>query len=197
MELGEPDASGRRRPVPVKGSEFTLDFDAIIGAIGQAPEIPAGFQVKTGRGNTIRADADTMATSQPGVWAGGDAVTGPDSVIRAIAAGRKAASSIDRYLGGDGIIEEELTQERQIGMCTGMTDEDFAGKPRVEMPCLPPKQVTGNFTEVELGLPEAGAVAEGKRCFQCGIRLQISRAPLPPAGSERETRELEEVESVA
>ena len=197
MELGEPDASGRRRPVPVKGSEFTTDYNAIIGAIGQRPDIPDDFKVRTGRGNTIQAADDTLATSQPGVWAGGDAVTGPDSVIRAIAAGRKAASSIDKYLGGDGIIDEELTQERQIGMCTGMTDEDFASKPRVEMPCLSPEQVTGNFTEVELGLPEAGAVAEGKRCFQCGIRLQISRAPLPPAGSMRKTRELEEVESVA
>jgi pyruvate/2-oxoglutarate dehydrogenase complex dihydrolipoamide dehydrogenase (E3) component len=196
MELGEPDASGRRRPVPIKGSEFTMDFDSIIGAIGQAPEIPAEFKVKTGRGNTIRADADTLATSQPGVWAGGDAVTGPDSVIRAIAAARKAASSIDRYLGGDGIIDEELTQERQIGMCAGMTEEDFAGRTRVEMPCLTPEQVTSNFTEVELGLTEAGAVAEGKRCFQCGIRLQISPAPLPLLGSENKTKELKKVIAV-
>ena len=176
--------------MPIKGSEFTEDYDALIGAIGQAPEIPDGFQVKTGRGNTVQAD-DTLATSRPGVWAGGDAVTGPDSVIRAIAAGRKAASSIDRYLGGGGIIDEELTQEREIGMCTGMTEEDFAGRTRVEMPCLPPEQVTGNFTEVELGLPEAGTVAEGKRCFQCGVRLQISSAPLPPVGSEKKTRGLE------
>jgi formate dehydrogenase beta subunit len=195
MELGEPDASGRRRPVPMKGSEFTTDFNSIIGAIGQTPDIPAEFKVKTGRGNTIQADADTMVTSQPGVWAGGDAVTGPDSVIRAIAAGRKAASSIDKYLGGDGIIDEELTQERQIGMCAGMTEEDFAGKARVEMPCLPPEQVTGNFNEVELGLTEAGAVAEGKRCFQCGVRLQISPAPLPPAGNKSKSRELKEVAS--
>jgi formate dehydrogenase beta subunit len=195
MELGEPDASGRRRPVPIKGSEFTTDYDAIIGAIGQAPEIPAEFKVKTGRGNTIQADADTMATSQPGVWAGGDAVTGADSVIRAIAAGRKAAISIDKYLGGDGVIDEELTQERRIGMYAGITEEDFAGRPRVEMPCLPPEQVTSSFTEVELGLTEAGAVAEGKRCFQCGVRLQISPAPLPPAWSQNRAREPEELES--
>jgi formate dehydrogenase beta subunit len=196
MELGEPDASGRRRPVPIKGSEFTMGFDAIIGAIGQAPEIPAEFKVKTGRGNTIQADVDTLATSQPGVWAGGDAVTGPDSVIRAIAASRKAASSIDKYLGADGIIDEELTQERQIGMCAGMVEEDFAGRARVEMPCLPPEQVIGNFTEVELGLTEAGAVAEGKRCFQCGVRLQISPAPRPPLGSEKKAGELKKEMSV-
>jgi formate dehydrogenase beta subunit len=195
MELGEPDASGRRRPVPIKGSEFDTVYDSIIGAIGQRPDIPDDFKVKTGRGDTIRADEDTMATSRPGVWAGGDAVTGPDSVIRAIAAGRKAASSIDKYLGGDGIIDEVLTQERQIGFCVGMTEEDFNKKPRVEMPCLPPEKVTGNFTEVEIGLTEAGAVAEGKRCFQCGIRLQISPAPLPPADSKRKSGEPEEIAS--
>ncbi|MFC1901613.1 FAD-dependent oxidoreductase [Chloroflexota bacterium] len=189
MELGEPDASGRRRPVPVAGSEFTMDFDSIIGAIGQSPEIPAEFQVKTGRGNTIRADADTLATSRPGVWAGGDAVTGPDSVIRAIAAGRKAASSIDKYLGGGGIIDEELTREREIGMCAGITEEGFAGEARVKMPCLPPEQVTGNFTEVEIGLAEDRAAAEGKRCFQCGVRQQISPAPLPPAGGKKKAEE--------
>jgi len=195
MALGEPDASGRRRPVPIKGSEFDTEYEAIIGAIGQSPEIPAEFKLKTGRGNTIQADTDTLATSRPGVWAGGDAVTGPDSVIRAIAAGRKAASSIDRYLGGDGVIDEELTQERAIGMCVGITEEDFASRTRVEMPCLPPEQVTSNFTEVELGLTEVGAVAEGKRCFQCGIRLQISPAPTPPAMSGNSAREPKEVES--
>jgi NADPH-dependent glutamate synthase beta subunit-like oxidoreductase len=179
MALGEPDASGRRRPVPIKGSEFDEEYTAIIGAIGQRPEIPEGFGIKTGRGDTIQAN-DSLATSRAGVWAGGDAVTGPDSVIRAIAAGRTAAGSIDKYLGGSGVVDEELTKERRIGMCAGITEENFAGKTRVEMPCLSPEQVTGNFTEVELGLTEEGAVAEGRRCFQCGVRLQISPAPRPP-----------------
>ena len=159
------------------------------------PDKTARNVLKTGRGNTLQADADTLTTSRLGVWAGGDAVTGPDSVIRAIEAGRRAASSIDKYLGGDGIIDEELTQERAIGMCVGITEDDFVGRTRVEMPCLPPEQVTSNFTEVELGLTEAGAVAEGKRCFQCGIRLQISPAPTPPAMSGNIARELKEVES--
>ncbi len=179
MELGEPDASGRRRPVPIKGSEFDADYDSIIGAIGQRTEKVEGYGVKTGRANTISTD-DNLATSKPGVWAGGDAVTGPDSVIRAIAAGRTAASSIDKYLGGDGVIDEELTGERQIGMCTGITAEGFAGQKRVKMPFLPPDKVTDNFIEVETGLPEDGTVAEGKRCLQCGVRSQISPAPLPP-----------------
>ena len=196
-ELGEPDASGRRRPVTIKGSEFDAEYDSIIGAIGQRPDIPPDFKVKTGRGDTIQADSRTLQTSRQGVWAGGDAVTGPDSVIRAIAAGRTAASSIDKYLGGSGIIDEELTPERKIGICAGMTDEDFSSKPRVKMPCLPPEQVTDNFTEVELGLPEDGTIAEGKRCFQCGVRLQISPAPLPPNARLKKAGKSGKVESVA
>jgi len=181
MELGEPDASGRRRPVPVKGSEFDTEYDVIIGAIGQVPEIPAGFKVKTGRGNTIQADMTTMATSRKGVWAGGDAVTGPDFVIRAIAGGRVAASSIDKYLGGSGDIEEQLTVERGIGKCAGLTAADFPTQSRVKMPALPPEQVMHDLTkEVELGLYNDGAVAEGRRCFQCGFRSQITPAPRPP-----------------
>ena len=154
MALGEPDASGRRRPVPIKGSEFDVEYDAIIGAIGQQPDIPAGFKVKTARGNTIQTNAKTLATSRKGVWAGGDAVTGPASVIGAIAAGRTAASSIDKFLGGSGNIDEELTTERNIGICAGITAEDFPGQPRVKMPCLPAEKVVNNFTEVETGLPD-------------------------------------------
>ncbi len=190
-ELGEPDASGRRRPVPIKGSEFDAEYDVIIGAIGQRPDIPADFKVKTGRGDTIQAHAATLLTSRKGVWAGGDAVTGPDSVIRAIAAGRTAASSIDMYLGGTGIIDEELTADRKIGICAGITAEDFPVQPRVKMPYLPAEKVIDNFIEVETGLPEEAAVAEGKRCFQCGFRLQITPAPRPPASKE----ELDKTES--
>jgi NADPH-dependent glutamate synthase beta subunit-like oxidoreductase len=195
MELGEPDASGRRRPVPIKGSEFDAEYDIIIGAIGQSPEIPAGFKVKTARGNTIQADSRTMATSRKGVWAGGDAVTGPDSVIGAIAAGRTAASSIDKYLGGSGNIEEELTTERKIGICAGITAEDFPGRTRVKMPCLPAEEVVNNFTEVETGLLNDEAMAEGKRCFQCGFRNQITPALRPPETCAKKTVDSDKVES--
>ncbi len=185
MELGEPDASGRQRPVPIKGSEYDLECDTIIGAIGQTPVIPAGFKVKTARGNTITVDANTMETSRKGVWAGGDAVTGPAFVIQAIANGRTAASSIDKYLGGSGNIDEVLTKERKIGICAGLTAESFPEQTRVEMPHLPFKKVIADFTEVETGLLEGGAIAEGKRCFQCGFRNQITPAPRPPEIAKR------------
>jgi NADPH-dependent glutamate synthase beta subunit-like oxidoreductase len=183
--LGELDASGRRRPVPIKGSEFNVEYDTIIAAIGQVPDIPRGFKVQTGRGNSIHANRATLATTEKAVWAGGDAVPGRDnvalSVIRAIAHGRIAASSIDKFLGGSGDIEEKLTIERNIGICAGLTAEGFTGQTRVKMPSLPAKKVINNFTEVETGLITDGAIAEGKRCFQCGFRNQISPAPRPPA----------------
>jgi formate dehydrogenase beta subunit len=182
--LGELDASGRRRPVPIKGSEFDVEYDTVIAAIGQVPDIPKGFKVQTGRGNSIHANRETLATTEKAVWAGGDAVPGRDSValsvIRAIAHGRLAASSIDKFLGGSGNIEEELTADRKIGMCAGITAEDFTGQQRVKMPCLPPDKVIHNFTEVETGLITDEAIAEGKRCFQCGFRNQILPAPRPP-----------------
>jgi NADPH-dependent glutamate synthase beta subunit-like oxidoreductase len=187
MELGEPDASGRRRPVPIKGSEFSTKFDSIIAAIGQTPEIPEKFNVKIGRGNTIQANPETLATNKKGVWAGGDAVSGPASVIEAIAAGRKAASSIDKYLGGSGVIDEELTKERQFRMCVGK-EEGFIERLHVAMPCLPVERREG-FIEVELGFDEQEALKEAKRCFQCGVRLQIPPTPLPPTKKRTVTEE--------
>ena len=107
MELGEPDASGRCRPVPVKGTEFATELDTLIAAIGERPEVPAGFQAELGRGNVLKVNED-LGVGREGVFAGGDCVTGPALVINAIAAGRKAAQSIDRYLGGKGDIREHL-----------------------------------------------------------------------------------------
>jgi NADPH-dependent glutamate synthase beta subunit-like oxidoreductase len=103
MELGEPDASGRRRPVPVEGSEFDMELDMIVPAIGQAIDASCVEQtegVETTRRGTLVADPETMATSRAGVFAGGDAVTGPDIAIRAVAAGKRAAVAIDQYLKG-------------------------------------------------------------------------------------------------
>lgn len=195
MELGEPDASGRRRPVPIKGSEFDEEYTAIVGAIGQRTEKIEGYGVKTGWANTIQANEKTLEASRKGVWAGGDAVTGPDSVIRAIAAGRVAASSMDKYLGGSGVIDEELTQERRIGTCAGVTAEEFHGMLRVKMPCIPTEQAVRSFAEVETGLPEDGTIAEGKRCFQCGFRAQIFPAPVPPLEEGQRPEKTAAVES--
>ena len=179
MALGEPDASGRRRPVPIAGSEFSMDFDSIIAAIGQIPDIPGQFGLKVGRGNTLQVDPDTLATDRQGVYAGGDAVSGPASVIEAIADGRRAAVSIDKYLGGSGEIDEVLTAIRQFNPCVGK-DDDFLDRVQVQMPCIAEEERVGDFAEVELGFDEQAAVAEAKRCLQCAFRRQISPVPLPP-----------------
>ena len=165
MELGAMDASGRRRPEPIKGSEFTMEFDTIIAAIGQRPEIPHQFNLATGRGNAIETDPDTLATSIEGVFAGGDAVTGPASVIEAIAAGRQAAISIDKYLGGSGVIDEVLAPpEEAVGAL-----EEAEEKRRPLMPTLPLEQRTGDFSQVELGYSEEMAIEEAERCLRCDL----------------------------
>ncbi|GAF95989.1 unnamed protein product, partial [marine sediment metagenome] len=98
MELGEPDASGRRQPVPLKDSEFNREFDTLIAAIGQAPQTPDDFRIRIGKGSTIQIDPVTLTTNRAGVFAGGDAVTGPATVVEALATGKLAASRIDDYL---------------------------------------------------------------------------------------------------
>jgi len=179
MKLGEPDASGRRRPVPIRGSEFTMEFHNVIAAIGQAPEVPAQFEIELGRGNVIKTNSETLATNREGVFAGGDVVTGPASVIGAIAQGRQAASSIDSYLGGNGIIDESLISADEPDPWLG-TNGDFADRIRAHMSCLDISQRLADFAEVELGYDEATAEEEAKRCLRCDLRLKLSSPMLPP-----------------
>jgi len=179
MELGEPDASGRRRPVPVTGSEFTLEFDNIISSIGQASDIPTKFEVEIGRGNVIKTNTSTLETSREGVFAGGDIVSGPASVIQAIAHGRQAAISIDKYLGGSGLIDEILAPIETPDTWLG-TDADFVDKRQPTMPSIDNKRRLAGFTEVELGYPETTAVEEAMRCLRCELRLRVSSPTLPP-----------------
>ncbi len=199
MELGEADSSGRRRPVPLVGSEFTLEFDNLITAIGQVPEVPQGFEISLNR-TVIQVTADTLATDKQGVYAGGDAVLGPASVIEAIAQGRKAAVAIDRYLGGDGDINEVLVEYEEASPWIGQ-DEDFATAKRAgstKRPwqksaqsscssgqrsgskCDPDELLYTAFTEVELGMFEEMGVEEAARCLNCQLRLQIRKVPKPP-----------------
>jgi len=171
MQLGAPDASGRRRPVPIAGSEFTMTFDNIIAAIGQRPEVPEKYNLSIGRGNTVEADPETTATNREGVFAGGDAVTGPASVIEAIAAGRKGAVSIDKYLGGQGIIDETLAPLPETEPPLTRAEK---GR-RVHPPELTPAERTRSFAEVEGLLAEEMAVAETARCLKCDLAYEVER----------------------
>jgi NADPH-dependent glutamate synthase beta subunit-like oxidoreductase len=166
MELGAVDSSGRRRPMPVKGSEFGLHFDTVIAAIGQMPEASDKFGLLLGSGNTFQVDADILATAREGVFAGGDAVTGPAIVIEAIAAGRQAAVSIDKYLGGNGIIDEVLASPEEI---ESLHETEEGEKHRILIPTLALSERLGSFAEVELGLGEEMAIEEAKRCLRCDL----------------------------
>jgi len=175
MELGEPDASGRRRPVPVPGSEFTVKCSTVVAAIGQSVDRTLaereGLQV-TNWG--IAADERTLATNLPGVFAGGDAVLGADLAVRAVAAGRMAAVSIDQFLGG-----EEVTGDAAI-MDIALRPVDDAERAeifraieqaaRVPMPEIDMARRTASFDEVETGLPDEVAQREARRCLSCGCR---------------------------
>jgi heterodisulfide reductase subunit A-like polyferredoxin len=171
MELGKPDASGRRRPIPIEGSEFVFDADTVIAAIGQAPDtgfLADGDSVNLARRGTIQVDAETGMTSKDGVFAGGDVASGPATVVDAIAAGKRAAYGIDRYLRGEksgGTAAASATdrlEERHIPYATER-------KPRRSMPELPAEQRIKSFDEVELGFDEQAALAEADRCLSCGV----------------------------
>ncbi len=166
-DLGEFDRSGRRRPVPREGSDFIVEADVIITAIGQAVET-AGLEqdgLETGRRGTFVADEKTCATGMDGVFAGGDCVTGPDTVIEAIAAGKRAAEAIDKYLGGDGVLYRPVEVVRKL---TAEPIEEET--PRRPVPCVPVEQRTTDFTEVELGYTAGMALAEAARCLRCDVK---------------------------
>jgi len=167
-ELGEPEASGRRRPVPVAGSEFVVAADMVIAAIGELPDL--AFLGTSGVGvgeGTITADPRTMATNVKGIFAGGDAVTGPATVIEAIAAGTRAAFAIDRFLRGQDMAEE-VVEPRIIGI-EEIDVARFKKRERETMPSLSAKKRTKGFSEVELGFAELEALFEADRCLQCGL----------------------------
>jgi len=134
--------------------------------------------VQIGRG-TIQVDGNTLQTSVPKIFAGGDVVKGPASVIDAIAMGRKATASIDKYLGGDGVIDEALIPADKPDPRLGQ-EKGFADRSRVQMPLLPVKERLHGYSQVELGFSEEEAVKEAKRCLRCDLRLQISPVILPP-----------------
>jgi heterodisulfide reductase subunit A len=166
MELGTPDAGGRRRPVPIKGSEFEMDVDNIIVALGQGVDkaaLPKELEF-TGWG-TVVVDPATLETNIEGVFAGGDVVSGASDVIASVATGKEAAISIDRYLKGVDLKEGRPTPRERV---KDVPKEGVQTKPRPDMPTLQVAKRRG-FAEVELGFDEKAAVEEARRCLNCGV----------------------------
>lgn len=170
MELGAPDASGRPAPVPIPGSEFVLPCDAIVVTIGQTPDLAAlgnRLGLDTTRWGTLAADPLTLETNVPGVFAGGDCVTGPDVVVNALYAGRKAAISIDRYLNNQDLRsgrEREGPYRAQYAVDTaGVLVQRQIPMPAIELPRRK------SFDEVHTGYTPEMARAEAARCLDCAV----------------------------
>ncbi len=166
MELGAPDASGRRRPVPLKGSEFTIDVDNVIIAIGQGLDkamLPEGLDYTNW--GTLSVDPVTLQTNIDGVFAGGDMVSGPADVIAAVAAGKEAAISMDRYLRG---IDMKEGRPETVKRVEEVSKAGVRPEARHSMPTLEVGKRKG-FDEVELGFDEKTAVEEAQRCLNCAV----------------------------
>lgn len=167
MKLGEPDAGGRRRPVPIDGEFETIELDTVIMAIGQKINIDGFEQLElTNRGN-ISADEKTFRTSVDGIFAVGDATNrGASIAIEAIGEAQKASEIVDRYLHGENAeYKKPFVSERIV------TAEDLADREkcaRVRMPQRSPEERKHDFEEINLGLTPEQAVAEAKRCLECG-----------------------------
>ncbi|MCC6587735.1 MAG: FAD-dependent oxidoreductase [Bryobacterales bacterium] len=173
IELGEADKDGRRRPVPVKGSEFSITCSTVIAAIGQT--VDRGLAERQGLrvdAIGIAADERTFATNLPGVFAGGDAVLGADLAVRAVATGRMAAASIHQYLTGVRVVGEPTSMRINMKPMDDLERaaifRDIERTERVRHPEIEWERRVRTFDEVELGLPPEQAETEAHRCMSCG-----------------------------
>lgn len=177
MELGPPDESGRRRPVPVEGSFFEFETDAVIAAIGQRVKFPMldveppETRLKLDRWGTIWVNPRTYETSVPGIFAAGDAVLGPATVVLAVGSAKEAAISIDRFLEG-----RDLEEGRDYFL--PVPEKPFRVKPRkkrTKYSKIPVEERLNSLKEVFLGFSEEEALREAERCLECGICSECYR----------------------
>jgi NADH-quinone oxidoreductase subunit F len=188
-EPGERDASGRRRPVPVPGSETDIPLDTLIVAISEGSDtdcvaVAGGQRIEVSSGGTVVVDPQTLMTNRPGVFAGGDVVTGPNTVVEAIAAGKKVAVMIERYLRG-----EEMRQpiERHLPRVyvepLDMEAEELLPSERAETPRAPVEWRKRGFAEVEMSLSVEEAAREAKRCLRCDLEFTRPKEEVALAGA--------------
>ena len=175
--LGEIDSSGRRRPVPIKDSEYTIELDTLIVAIGEDAGVDAigpadSSNIDVTKWNTVKTDDNTLLTSRPGVFAGGDVVTGPNTIIDAIAAGKKAAVMIDRYLHGEELDQPVETELPHVYIePIEVESEDLSIIDRAESPMITVEKRQKNFNEVESVLSIIAARKEAGRCLRCDLEF--------------------------
>lgn len=174
MQLGEPDRSGRRRPVPVEGSEMDIEADTIIGAIGQSTNtqfLYNDYPVKLNKWGDIEINGKTSQTSEMNIFSGGDCVTGPATVVQAVGAGHRAANAMDSFLLKGYVKEANIDYSCSRGSLEDLPRWEFERMPKIErasMPAIPLSERDQNFKEVELGYDEHTAREEARRCLKCG-----------------------------
>ena len=191
-ELGAYDSSGRRRPVPLDGSEHAIALDSLIVAISESSDLdcvagPGGDKIDTVGNDRIVVNSKTLCTNLPGVFAGGDVATGPSTVVEAIAAGKKAAEMIDRYVRG-----KELEQPASPLVPKVYVEPEIPVDEDIEVPRARPPEISKEsrkcgFDEVELSLTQEDAIRESSRCLRCDLeftRPNLDEAEKPIAESK-------------
>jgi putative selenate reductase YgfK subunit len=177
--LSEPDATGRRRPIVMEGTEFLIPADTIISAIGQTVDHSVLVPIREldlSKGGLVKVQPGTMETSIRGVFSGGDLVTGPATVIEAVASGKKAAHSIHHYLRGIPFSEIGLLPARRHRFrVMEILPQEKAMTSRPVLPSVSPQQRIQDFREVEHALPDSSASQEAKRCLRCDICISCGR----------------------
>jgi NADH-quinone oxidoreductase subunit F len=181
MNLGEKDASGRRRPVPIPGSEFMIHLDTLIQAVGERPEtsyLTPESNIKLAQENIV-VTKETMQTIRDGVFAGGDAVTGSNTIVEAMMAGKVAADAIEKYLSGQSLeVTHHLVRPTLFVPPVQIPAAEAAEAKRPKMPHLAASQRAKTFKEVELGLDKIAACREARRCLRCELDTKDAKAAL-------------------
>lgn len=175
-KLGDRDSSGRRRPVPVEGTEQVFPLDTLIVAIGEKPDLgnlpgEGANQMETTKWGSIKVDPHTLATGRAGLFAGGDVVTGPNTVVEAIAAGKKAAVVINRYLSGEALRQPEASARPSVYVEPVSSDQQVVSGIRPKVPHAVISERTANFEEVEGTFDAETARAEAGYCLRCDLEF--------------------------
>ena len=174
MKLGDFEKSGMRKPIPIIGSEFIINIDTLIVAIGEEPNLsflPKDYNLSISKNNTLIVSPDTLISNYDGIFAAGAVVTGTTTIVDSIEQGKRAAESIRRYLEGESLEREYFVAPLSIYVePLKLTIEEVLALKRPEMPKNPVERRKGNFNIVELGFTEEIAMLEAKRCLRCDLK---------------------------
>jgi NADH-quinone oxidoreductase subunit F len=191
-ELGDLDAGGRRRPVAIPGTQHVIPLDTLIVAISEGSDTDcvtvagANRLDIDSRTNTVTVNRETLCTNRPGVFAGGDVVTGPNTVVDAIAAGNRVAVMIDRFLRDEPLRQPSETKVPRHHVEPAKTNGSPIPAKRAEVPRIPVYQRTRCFEEVERAIPPEEAIQEARRCLRCDLEFTRKPAAEPALQSEKE-----------